>query len=68
MPANASIMTISNDTSYPAEPAGPEPVGSKDLLCRQYHNGPRIDYDLLHLCTDSGKELLGYIPEQDPLT
>jgi serine/threonine-protein kinase RsbW len=45
----------------------PRPDG-KDLLCLQYLNGPRIDYDLLQIYSDFGKELVGYIREQDPLT
>jgi anti-sigma regulatory factor (Ser/Thr protein kinase)/RimJ/RimL family protein N-acetyltransferase len=45
----------------------PRPDG-KDVLCLQYLNGPRIDYDLLQIYSDFGKELVEYIREQDPLT
>jgi serine/threonine-protein kinase RsbW len=45
----------------------PRPDG-KDLLCLQYLNGPRIDYDLLQIYSDFGKELVEYVREQDPLT
>jgi anti-sigma regulatory factor (Ser/Thr protein kinase)/GNAT superfamily N-acetyltransferase len=45
----------------------PRPDG-KDLLCLQTLNGPRIDYDLVQIYSDFGKELLSYIREQDPFT
>jgi anti-sigma regulatory factor (Ser/Thr protein kinase)/RimJ/RimL family protein N-acetyltransferase len=44
----------------------PRPDG-KDLLCLQYLIGPRINYDLLQIHSDFGKELVAYIREQDPL-
>jgi hypothetical protein len=45
----------------------PRPDG-KDLLCLQTLNGPRIDYDLVQVYSDFGKELLSYVRVQDPLT
>ena len=42
--------------------------GGKDLLGLQYLAGPRVDYDLLQIHSDFGKELLAYIREQDPLS
>ena len=45
----------------------PEGVNSSDLLCLQYLNGPRIDYDRLQIYGDFGKELVQYIRERDPL-
>jgi anti-sigma regulatory factor (Ser/Thr protein kinase)/RimJ/RimL family protein N-acetyltransferase len=51
----------------PAEPAGPASIPSRDLLCLQFLNGPRIDYDRLQIYSDFGKELVGYIRERDPL-
>lgn len=45
----------------------PEETNSSDLLCLQYLNGPRIDYDLLQIYSDFAKELVGYIRERDPL-
>jgi hypothetical protein len=36
-------------------------------LCLQYLIGPRINYDLLQIHSDFGKELVAYIREQDPL-
>jgi serine/threonine-protein kinase RsbW len=44
----------------------PRPNG-KDLLRLQTLNGPRIDYDLVQVYSDFGKELLDYVREQDPL-
>ncbi len=46
---------------------GPEGISNRDLLCLQYLNGPRIDYDLLQTYSDFGKELVQYVREQDPL-
>jgi anti-sigma regulatory factor (Ser/Thr protein kinase)/RimJ/RimL family protein N-acetyltransferase len=51
----------------PSEPAGPEGISNRDLLCLQYLNGPRIDYDLLQTYSDFGRDLVQYIREQDPL-
>ena len=51
----------------PAAPGGPDEVSSDDWLCLQYLNGPRIDYDLLHMHSDFGQDLVGYIQERDPL-
>jgi anti-sigma regulatory factor (Ser/Thr protein kinase)/RimJ/RimL family protein N-acetyltransferase len=45
----------------------PRPDG-KDLLCLQTLSGPGIDYDLVQIYSDFGKELLGYVREQDPLS
>ena len=50
-----------------AESAGSEIVPSRDLFCLQYFNGPRIDYDLLQIYSDFGKQLLQYIRKNDPL-
>jgi anti-sigma regulatory factor (Ser/Thr protein kinase)/GNAT superfamily N-acetyltransferase len=44
----------------------PRPDG-KDLLCLQYLNGPRIDYDRLQIYSDFGQELVRYIRGRDPL-
>ena len=41
--------------------------GGKDLLCLQYLNGSRIDYDRLEIYSDFGKELVRYIRNRDPL-
>ena len=51
----------------PAKPAGPERMNSGDLLCLQYLNGPRIDYDLLQIRSDFGRELVQYVRERDRL-
>lgn len=51
----------------PAKPVGPEGENCGDWLCLQYLNGPRIDYDLLHIYSDFGQELVRYIRERDPL-
>jgi anti-sigma regulatory factor (Ser/Thr protein kinase)/RimJ/RimL family protein N-acetyltransferase len=51
----------------PAEPTGPKGISNRDLLCLQYLNGPRIDYDLLQTYSDFGKDLVQYIRERDPL-
>jgi serine/threonine-protein kinase RsbW len=51
----------------PAGEAGPEGSHSNDVLRLQYLNGPRIDYDLLQIYSDFGKELVQYVREQDPL-
>jgi hypothetical protein len=45
----------------------PRPDGM-DLLCLQALNGPSIDYDLVQIHSDFGKELLGYVRKQDPLS
>jgi serine/threonine-protein kinase RsbW len=42
--------------------------GGKDLLGLQYLAGPHVDYDLLQIHSDFGKELLAYIRAQDPLS
>ncbi len=44
----------------------PRPDG-KDLLCLQYLNGSRIDYDRLQIYSDFGKKLVRYIRDRDPL-
>jgi serine/threonine-protein kinase RsbW len=44
----------------------PRPDG-KDLLCLQFLSGPRVDYDLMQIYSDFGKELVEYIRESDPL-
>ncbi len=51
----------------PAEPAAPHGEAGRDVLCLQYLNGPRMDYDLLQIHSDFGKELVAYIRERDPL-
>ena len=51
----------------PARPASPEGTYSGDLLCLQYLNGPRIEYDLLQIYSDFGQELVQYVRERDPL-
>lgn len=51
----------------PIESTKPAGTGSRDLLCLQCLNGPRIDYDLLQIHSDFGKELVAYIRAQDPL-
>jgi anti-sigma regulatory factor (Ser/Thr protein kinase)/predicted N-acetyltransferase YhbS len=51
----------------PVEPAVPDGEASRDVLCLQYLNGPRMDYDLLQIHSEFGKELLAYIRERDPL-
>ncbi len=51
----------------PAVPAGPEGTRCSDVLCLQYLNGPRVDYDQLRIHSDFGKELLAYVRESDPL-
>jgi serine/threonine-protein kinase RsbW len=38
-----------------------------DWLCLQYLNGSHIDYDLLQIYSDFGRELARYVREQDPL-
>jgi anti-sigma regulatory factor (Ser/Thr protein kinase)/RimJ/RimL family protein N-acetyltransferase len=51
----------------PAICFGPEGATCGDLLCLQYLNGARIDYDRLHIYSDFGQKLLGYVRERDPL-
>jgi anti-sigma regulatory factor (Ser/Thr protein kinase)/RimJ/RimL family protein N-acetyltransferase len=51
----------------PAEPYGPDGEASEDVLCLQFLNGPRIDYELLQIHSEFGKELVAYIRERDPL-
>jgi anti-sigma regulatory factor (Ser/Thr protein kinase)/predicted N-acetyltransferase YhbS len=51
----------------PAKWISPEGTKNGDWLCLQYLNGPRIDYDLLHIHSDFGGELVRYIRERDPL-
>jgi anti-sigma regulatory factor (Ser/Thr protein kinase)/predicted N-acetyltransferase YhbS len=51
----------------PGAPGSPDEMSSDDWLCLQYISGPRIDYDLLHIHSDFGQELVGYIRERDPL-
>jgi anti-sigma regulatory factor (Ser/Thr protein kinase)/RimJ/RimL family protein N-acetyltransferase len=51
----------------PAEPYGADGEPSEDVLCLQFLNGPRIDYDLLQIHSEFGKELVAYIRERDPL-
>jgi serine/threonine-protein kinase RsbW len=48
-------------------PGPAEEMESGDWLCLQYLNGSRIDYDLLSIYSDFGRELAGYVREQDPL-
>jgi anti-sigma regulatory factor (Ser/Thr protein kinase)/RimJ/RimL family protein N-acetyltransferase len=48
-------------------PRPAEEMEGGDWLCLQYLNGSRIDYDLLHIYSDFGRELAGYVREQDPL-
>jgi serine/threonine-protein kinase RsbW len=50
----------------PAKPADPEGMNSGDLLCLQYLNGPRINYDLLQIYSDFGQELVQYVRDRDP--
>ena len=50
----------------PAKPVDPEEMNCGDLLCLQYLNGRRIDYDLLQIYSDFGQELVRYVREQDP--
>jgi len=45
----------------------PDGLASEDVLCLQYLNGPRLDYDLLQIHSDFGKELVAYVRERDPL-
>lgn len=51
----------------PAESCGPDGEACADVLCLQFLNGPRIDYDLLQIHSEFGKELVAYIRERDPL-
>jgi serine/threonine-protein kinase RsbW len=51
----------------PAQVSGVEGLRSKDVLCLQYLNGPRIDYDLLKVHSEFAGQLLGYVRECDPL-
>lgn len=51
----------------PQQPVGSDGTCSGDLLCLQYLNGPRIDYDLLQIYSDFGQELVQYVRERDPL-
>jgi GNAT superfamily N-acetyltransferase len=44
----------------------PRPDG-RDLLCLQMLNGPRVDYDLLQIHSDFGRELVAYVRDADPL-
>lgn len=39
-----------------------------DLLCLQYFNGPRINYDLLQLYSDFANQLAQYVRTNDPLS
>jgi RimJ/RimL family protein N-acetyltransferase len=48
-------------------PAEPEGMAARDVLCLQYLNGPRIDYDLLQIHSEFGRELVAYIRQRDPL-
>ena len=51
----------------PQQPVGSDEACSGDLLCLQYLNGPRIDYDLLQIYSDFGQELVQYVRGRDPL-
>jgi serine/threonine-protein kinase RsbW len=51
----------------PADPAGQEGTPTKDQLCLQYLNGPRVNYDWLKIYSDFGRELMGYVRALDPL-
>ncbi len=50
-----------------AEGSAADGRASGDLLCLQYLNGPRIDYDLLQIHSAFGRELVQYIRDRDTL-
>jgi serine/threonine-protein kinase RsbW len=66
-PQTAVLCPCFEELGYFFAGIQPRP-GGKDLLCLQFLNGPRINYDLLQIYSDFGQELLCYVREQDPLT
>jgi hypothetical protein len=46
MPRDIIVRAGRSDTFFSAEPARPEPVGSKKSLCLQHPHSPRVDSDL----------------------
>jgi serine/threonine-protein kinase RsbW len=51
----------------PAGTAGQQEVPTRDQLCLQYLNGPRVGYDRLQIFGDLGRELVEYVRAQEPL-
>lgn len=52
---------------WPSELTAGRAARSRDLLCLQFFNGSRINYELLEIYSDFGKNLTEYVMENDPL-
>jgi hypothetical protein len=65
MPRDIIVRAVLYDAFFSAEPARPEPVGSKEPLSLQHHGGPRIDSDLQQISGGFVKRLLRHDQGQD---